>query len=88
MKHKLLSKSEVSRVTRARRVAEKRLVFVKGYTRSFYWLQGQSRKLARWEDLDRALFRLCSQVDRIGLDPSDKAKARLAVQLIRDTFKV
>jgi len=67
--------------------AKGKVVDVKGYKRNYYRLSdAESRRLARFRDLEYSVYRLCSDFDRRGKTRLDRAAVERVIQLLTDTF--
>lgn len=72
-----------------RRLSKKaEMITVGEYERPFYQLTDpRAKRLARWEDVESAVRRLCKDRDRGGRQSGDAEMARRTITLLQDTFK-
>lgn len=86
--HPVLSSSERLYLQKRIDAAPRKTVLVKEHERAYYRLQeNRDRRLARWGDLESALFRLLSDFDRSGLVSSvrpERQRIKEAVALLED----
>lgn len=88
---RLLSKTDRELLARARRTARSHADEIKvgAYLRKYYRLPwGETRRLARWEDVETAVLSLCRTANRTQVLAADKEKAKRIVAWMQDTFGV
>lgn len=60
---------------------------IRSHTRLCFQMQGSGKQLARWHNLETAVFRLCSATDRAKMVFSrEKEMAQNLISLIQDTY--
>lgn len=74
---------------KARAKAASTTKFTVKFSRAYYRIHDPSlRRLARWQEAEAAVFRLCSDRDRRGNFAGDRRMATALLNLLSDVFKV
>lgn len=73
-------------VRKAKKTGKRRRV--KGYTRMFYSLPTEARRLQRWQNLESALHMVHSHIMKYGVDKKDRQKLQAAILMLDDLLPV
>ena len=88
----MLNSSEKRRLLEARdkAKAEGTVTTVHEFERLSYKIppKSTSARLARWDDLEKAIYRLSSHVERHGLQPGDEARFDRFLEYLKDAKRI